>query len=108
MLLDTVLLAIILFGLGLSVFALISECLSWRSHQIATHNAAIVLRALYQRTFKRTKLLVARRATPNTDDKTPSDDQGLRDTLSVSAFEDAAHFNEQTLRQNLASLSEAR
>jgi hypothetical protein len=57
MLLDNILLATILLGIALSVFAVINECLTWRSDQVAHLEAAVALRALYQRTFRRKKSL---------------------------------------------------
>ena len=61
MLVDNMLLAIILFGGGLSVFAVISECLTWRSDQMATLKASVALKALYQRTFQRKRQPSTRR-----------------------------------------------
>jgi hypothetical protein len=57
MFLDNFLLVTILFGLALSMFAVINECLTWRSDQVAHLEAAAALRALYQRTFRRKKSL---------------------------------------------------
>ena len=61
MLVDNMLLAIILLGGGLSVFAVVSECLTWRSDQVATLKAAVALKALYQRTFQRKRQPAMRR-----------------------------------------------
>jgi hypothetical protein len=57
MFLDNILLTTILFGFALSIFAVANECLTWRSDQVAHHKAALALRALYQRTFRRKKSL---------------------------------------------------
>ena len=61
MLLDNILLGLIFFGSALSVFAVISTCLTWRTDRVASLKAADALRALYQRTFRRRKTLTERR-----------------------------------------------
>jgi hypothetical protein len=61
MLVDNILLAVILLGFGLGVIAVAADCLSFRSHQVATLKAAVDLRSLYQRAAKKTKLLAMRR-----------------------------------------------
>lgn len=55
MLLEDILFAVILLGIGLGVFAVAAEFLSWRSHQVATLKATVGLRALYRRTVKSTR-----------------------------------------------------
>jgi hypothetical protein len=57
---EDLLFAVILLGLGLGVFAIVAELLSWRSHQVATLEAAAGLRALYRRTVKSTRRLATR------------------------------------------------
>jgi|HubBroStandDraft_2_1064218.scaffolds.fasta_scaffold606018_2 hypothetical protein len=60
MLVEDILFAAILLGFVLGVFAVVAEFLSWRSHQVATLQATVGLRALYQRSVKRTKGLATR------------------------------------------------
>jgi hypothetical protein len=61
MIVDNMLLAVILLGGGLSIFAVISECLTWRSDQVATLKASAALKALYLRTFQRKRQPAMRR-----------------------------------------------
>jgi len=60
MLVEDILFAVILLGFALGVFAVVAEFLSWRSHQVATIEATVSLRALYQRTVKSTRGLATR------------------------------------------------
>ncbi len=60
MLIEDILFAVILLGLGLGVIAIVAEFLSWRSHQVATHKATAALRWLYRLAFRNTRRLATR------------------------------------------------
>ena len=68
MLIEDILFAVILLGLGLGIFAIVTEFLSWRSQQVATRETTAGLRGLYQRTVKSTRRLTtrSRRIVPDT------------------------------------------
>jgi hypothetical protein len=60
MVVEDILFVVILLGIVLGILAVVAECLSWRSHQVATLNATVGLRALYQRTIRNTRRLATR------------------------------------------------
>jgi hypothetical protein len=60
MVVEDILFVVILLGIVLGILAVVAECLSWRSHQVATLKATVGLRALYQRTIRNTRRLATR------------------------------------------------